>query len=357
MTESAKAGALEGLDALFGMGRTPGELGFVMPIETAEHACCWMAWPHDDHPEVWGRSMPAVQQTFVRVASAIRQFEPVKVVAHPQVAADARRALPRTIDVIALAQDDIWFRDTGPLFVKDPDNRIVASRLVFNSWGGKFPDYDDDARVGEALARRLSMPVYVSPLCGEGGGIHVDGKGTAITTETCLLNANRNAGMSRQDVETELFHCLGVRKVIWLPGDDAEWITDGHVDGMLTYCAPGKVIFENNPDPANPRHKVCQENLRALRGQTDVDGNEIEIGLIDEAYMVEADNDHTALSYVNAYIANGGVVVPCFNTKTDEPARRIFEKGFPGRKIVPVDILDICPGGGGIHCITQQQPA
>lgn len=357
MTARANFGNLPDLDVLFANGKTPGELGFVMPIETAAHTCCWMAWPHSDHPEAWGSSLLAAQETFVRVATAISQFEPVRVVAHPDVASDARRALPRTIDVVALAQGDIWFRDTGPLFVKDLDNRIVASRLIFNNWGGKFADYDDDASVGEVLVRQLSMPVYVSPLCGEGGGILVDGMGTAITTETCLLNANRNAGMSRRDVERELFHCLGARKIIWLPGDDAEWITDGHVDGMLTYCAPGKVIFENNPDPANPRHKVCQENLRALRAQTDVNGNEIEVGLIDEAHMVKATNDHTALSYVNAYIANGGVVMPCFNTPTDEPARRVFEKGFPGRQITQVDILDICPGGGGIHCITQQQPA
>lgn len=345
------------LDALFAMGKTPGELGFVMPIETAEHACCWMAWPHDDHPDAWGRSLRAAQRAFVRVATAISQFEPVKVVAHPEVFSETRRALPPSIEIVGIPQDDLWFRDTGPLFVKNRDNQLVASRLVFNNWGGKFEEHDLDVTVGATLARHLSVPLYASPLCGEGGGIHVDGQGTAITTETCLLNANRNAGMTRQDVEKELFHAIGVRKVIWLPGDEGEWITDGHIDGMLTCCAPGKVIFENNPDPANPRHKVCVENLRALRDQTDAMGREIEVGLIEEAYMVEASNDHTALSYVNAYIANGGVVIPGFDTPTDEAARHVFAKGFPGREIVQVDIRDICPGGGGIHCITQQQPA
>ncbi|WP_432284028.1 agmatine deiminase family protein [Aminobacter sp. BA135] len=347
------------LNALFAMGKTPGELGFVMPIETSTHACCWMAWPHDDHPDAWGRTVSAVQRAFVRVATAISRFEPVRVVAHPEVAADARRALPANIDVVGIPQDDIWFRDTGPLFVKNSDNQLVASNLVFNNWGGKFHDNEavDDAGVGAALARHLSVPLYASPLCGEGGGIHVDGDGTAITTETCLLNANRNAGMSRKDVENELFHALGVRKVIWLPGDDGEWITDGHIDGMMTICAPGKVIFENNPDSSNPRHEVCQENLRALRAQTDAKGRAFDIGLIEEAHMVEAANDHTALSYVNAYIANGGVVMPGFNTPTDDAARHIFERGFPGREIVQVEILDICPAGGGIHCITQQQPA
>lgn len=338
------------------LGRSPGEMGFVMPIETAPHAACWMAWPHDDDDDVWGKGLAAAQENFVRVASAIAQFETVRVLVPVAARAEARRALPSVVDVIPMAQGDLWFRDTGPLFVTHPDGGMIGSNLAFNNWGDKFPDYDDDAAVGAALVRYLDLPLFSSPLCGEGGGLHVDGRGTVITTETCLLNSNRNPGLTRAEVERELFHAIGARKVIWLPGDETEWITDGHIDGVLTFTAPGKVIFEVSPDPADPHHKVSHENLKALKGQTDADGREIEIGLINNAYLVEHVSDSMATSYVNAYIANGGVVIPTFDTPTDEAAREIFATAFPDRQIAQVDMLSIGPAGGGIHCMTQQQP-
>lgn len=345
------------LTAALANGKSPGELGFVMPIETAPHAACWMAWPWDGHEDNWGAGLAAAQENFVRVATAISCFEPVRIVTHPDHAAHARSLLPLQVDVVPLAQNDHWFRDTGPLFVKDGKGQTIGSSLIFNCWGGKFPDYELDAGIGAALVRHLNLPLFQSPLTGEGGGLHVDGRGTVITTETCFLNPNRNPGMTKADVERELFHAIGARKVIWLPGDQEEWITDGHIDGILTFTEPGKLLFERNPDPASPRHKVCKENLKALRGQTDADGREIEIGLIDEAYLVEPETDTTALSYVNAYIANGGVVIPSFDTPTDAAARDIFAKAFPGREILQVDLRGICHAGGGIHCMTQQQPA
>jgi len=336
--------------------KSPGEMGFVMPIETAPHAACWMAWAYDDAPEAWGDDLQAVQGNLVRIATAISQFEATRMIAHPDHADHARSMLPPQVEVVHMLQDDLWFRDTGPLFVRHDNGQVIASNLIFNSWGDKFPDYAGDAGVGAALARYLDVPLYNAPLTGEGGGLHSDGRGTVITTETCFLNPNRNPGMTRADVEQALFHAIGARKVIWLPGDEVEWITDGHVDGLLTFTAPGKLIFEVNPDPENPRYGVCQENLKALQGQTDAQGNEIEIATIDEAYMVEPVGDTMALSYVNAYIANGGVVIPTFDTATDAPARAVFAKAFPDRRIAQVDMLAIAPGGGGIHCATQQQP-
>jgi len=229
--------------------------------------------------------------------------------------------------------------------------------MRFNNWGEKFPDYDGDAAVAEALIRNLALPLFASPLTGEGGGIHVDGEGTVITTETFLLNPNRNPGMTKRDVEEHLFHLLGARKVIWLPGDEEEWITDGHIDGVLTFCGPAKVICETNPDTASPRYQTTHENLKALEGQTDAKGRSIEILRIDEAYTVEPTSAYMATSYVNAYIANGGVVIPEFNASTDAPAREAFATAFPNRRISTVNMLKIAPGGGGIHCMTQQQPA
>lgn len=339
-------------------GKTPGKLGFVMPIEAAPHAACWMSWVHDDHPETWGAALPQAQAALVDIATAIARFEPVRVVAHPDVADEARAMLPPQVDVVALRQDDLWFRDTGPLFLKHPDGTVMASLLHFNNWGGKFPITDGDADVGADLVRHLDLPAFQSPLRGEGGGLICDGQGTVITTETFLINPNRNPGMTRVEVERALFDALGARKVIWLPGDEGEWITDGHIDGVLTFTRPGHVIFEDNPNPDDPHQQVCRENLRALRGQTDATGREIEITVIDEAWQVEAQNDHTATSYVNAYIANGGVVIPRFGTpQTDDAARAAFAAAFPGREIVQVDVTDICWNGGGIHCMTQQQPA
>jgi len=345
------------IQPLFDAGRSPADLGFRMPAEFEPHVATWMAWPHDDHPDIWGDAIGQVQKDFAAVAEAIAVFEPVRVVVHPEQGAHARAALSDAIDTVLLPQGDLWFRDTGPLFLNDKKGRTAATNLVFNAWGNKFPGMDDDVKVGEALCRHLQMPYYSSILRAEGGGICVDGEGTAVTTETFLLNANRNPGLSRGDIEDELKRALGVSKVIWLPGDEGEWITDGHIDGMMMFSAPGKALFEINPDPANPRARVCRENLLALQGQTDARGREIEIGLVEEAYLVEPVSEQMALSYVNALIVNGGVVMPAFDTPTDSAARDLFAQAFPDRKIVQIPILNICPGGGGIHCITQQQPA
>jgi agmatine deiminase len=214
-----------------------------------------------------------------------------------------------------------------------------------------------DATIGKALPKSLGLTTYSSRLTAEGGAILVDGSGTAITTETCLLNPNRNPGLTRAEVERELFHALGVRHTVWLPGDEGEWITDGHIDGLMLFAAPGKVVFEVNPDTANPRHKVCADNLAALRRAVDVNGRPFDIALVEEAYLVSPETDATCLSYVNAYIANGGVVIPAFDTPTDAPARDVFARAFPTRQIAQVDIRDICWNGGGIHCMTQQEPA
>lgn len=339
-------------------GKTPGELGFVMPAETARHAACWMAWAHDDHEEAWGPDLDRAQRAFVDIASAIAQFEPVRVLADPTAFSQARQALPPSIDVVALPQDDLWFRDTGPLFVQNKAGQTIGTNLIFNNWGNKFPVQPGDRDVGTALVDYLDMPSFESPLTGEGGGLISDGRGTVITTETCFLNPNRNAGMTKADVERELFHAIGARKVIWLPGDEDEWITDGHIDGVLTFIRPGHVLFEDNPDDTHPHQKVCRENLKALQGQTDADGNEIAITLLNEAYQYRDESEFTATSYVNCYIANGGIVLPKFETPlTDQAAAETFARAFPDRKIVQVDVRDICWNGGGIHCMTQQQPA
>lgn len=348
----------QGLRDAIAAGKSPGDLGFVMPIETASHTACWMSWVFDDHPEIWGDGLQDAQRASVSIARAISQFEPVRMIADPSVADQARKMVPDRVDVVSLAQDDLWFRDTGPLFLRHPNGDVMATNLIFNNWGNKYPLGDGDRDIARALANYLDVPVYDSPLCGEGGGLHVDGRGTVITTETFLLNPNRNPGLTRSAAEELLYHALGARKVIWLPGDENELITDGHIDGILTFTRPGHVLFDVNPDPADPRHYVSKENLRALQGQTDADGRSIEITTLNEAYLYESESDTIATSYVNAYIANGGVIMPRFGTsETDNPAYETFARAFPDRRVVQLDITDIAWAGGGIHCMTQQQPA
>lgn len=313
--------------------KSPGELGLMMPAETAPHAGCWMAWPYDDHPDVWGKRLPAVQACAFRVARAIRTFEPVTFVVDPSHLKSARRIIPDDIGILALPQADLWILDTGPAFLKSPTGQTEAAHFVFNNWGARFAYPGADATIGKALPKALNLPTYASALTAEGGAVLVDGIGTAITTETCLLNPNRNPGLTRAEVERELVHALGVRQVVWLPGDEGEWIADGHIDGLMLFSAPGKVVFEVNPDPANPRHKVCADNLAALRRSVDVNGMPFKIALVEEAYLVAPETDATCLSYINAYIANGGAVIPSFNTPTDAPAPDVFARAFPTRQI------------------------
>ena len=346
------------LQATLNAGKSPGDLGFVMPAETAPHAGCWMSWIHDDHPDVWGARLEDAERAFVRIAAAIAAFEPVHVLTDPGQARHARARLPDSVRVVPMPQDDLWFRDTGPLFVQDKTGRTIGTNLHFRNWGNKFPVTPGDRDIGAALVRNLGLPLFQSTLHGEGGGLISDGAGTVITTETCMMNPNRNPGMTKADVEELLDHALGARKVIWLPGDEDEWITDGHIDGVLTFASPGHVLFEDNPDNEHPHQRVCRENLAALRGQTDARGREIEITRLDEAYAFPSENENTATSYVNCYIANGGVILPRFGTpQTDDAAAETFARAFPTRQIVQVDITDICWNGGGIHGMTQQQPA
>jgi agmatine deiminase len=189
----------------------------------------------------------------------------------------------------------------------------------------------------------------------EGGGITVDGEGTLITTETCFLNPNRNPGWSKGQVEAELCRMLGVSKVIWLPGDPTESETNGHVDGIAAFVGPGRVLLEAAFDDTHPRYDVLMENRRALQGQSDARGRPLDVVFIEDAWQCES-TERFCASYINSYLANGAVIMPCYDLPTDQRAKAVYEQLFPQRQVVQLRINDIAPGGGGIHCITQQQP-
>ncbi len=335
---------------------TPLEAGFRMPAEWERHAGWWMAWP--ERPDLWGESVPETQRAYARVARAIAAFEPVTMIASPGGVSEAAKLCGPFVDTLALPIDDAWLRDTGPAFLVRDDGARAASAWHFNGWGGSFPRFEQDAELAKRLCEHLGLPLRHADLRLEGGAVSVDGEGTILTTESCVLHPNRNPGMTRLEAERELCHALGASKVIWLPGELSDGdCTDGHIDGLACFARPGLVLLETLTDPASERSKILRENRRALQGATDARGRELEIIEMEDAWQAENRGDTFCISYINFYVANGGVVMPAYDAPGDEPARRIIEKAFPSRHVVQVDVRDIAIGGGGIHCITQQQPA
>jgi len=229
----------------------------------------------------------------------------------------------------------------------------------FNAWGDKYHPHDKDAAVGARIGAFAGDPVYTSELCVEGGGFLSDGEGTLITAETCVLNPNRNPGWTKARAEAELCAMLGVTKVIWLPGDVTDTETDGHVDGYVAYFKPAGVLLETVADPVDPRFAIMAENRKVLETERDARGRKFEIVPIAEAprSVVPRDSHAFCRSYVNFYIANGAIIVPAYGTKEDAEVAATLTQAYPGREIVPVVLNDLFRGGGGIHCITQQEPA
>jgi agmatine deiminase len=340
------------------MLQTPAEAGYRMPAEWERHACCWMSWP--SRADQWIDGLVGAQATYTAIARAIRRFEPVKMVAEPSSAADARAQCGADIEVVPLAIDDPWMRDSGPTFLTRAGGALAGTAWRFNSWGGKSPEYADNARLAGRVLSLASAPVYQSSLCLEGGGIHTDGAGTVITTESVVLNRNRNPGITKAAAERELRHALGATEVIWLPGDpDSVFddITDGHIDGLVSFVKPGVVIFESDPSAAGSALRLAADNRRALEAAVDSSGRRLQIISMDDAYEVQTPHSMFCRSYVNFYIANGGIVMPRFGGPGDTRARAVVQSAFPEREVVQIDVTLLASGGGGIHCITQQQPA
>jgi agmatine deiminase len=334
----------------------PAELGYTMPAEWAPHAGCWMAWP--TRRELWGEHLDGARADHARVARTIARFEPVTMVANTDEAADAAHQCGPSIKVLAMPIDDSWLRDSAPTFLVGDRGARAAAAFTFNAWGAKFAAYDQDAAVGERIAAAAGVPAYRSSLVVEGGGFLSDGEGTLLTAETCVLNPNRNPGWTRAQAEAELRAMLGVEKVIWLPGDVTDTGTDGHVDGYVAFIRPGAVLCEVVADPADPRYGIMAENRRALALARDARGRAFELVPIAEAPRSVAAGraDGYCRSYVNFYIANGAVVAPAYGIAEDTAVFDTLRAAYSGREIAMVPLDDLFGGGGGIHCITQQEP-
>lgn len=336
--------------------------GWWMPAEWARHAATWMVWPHNRSlwETTWGVTLAQVQQDFARVANAIARFEPVKMLVDPSAVAGARALCGPGIELIEQAVNDSWCRDSGPTFVCHPQLGTAGVSWRFNAWGGKSA-HDLDEGLARRVLNHLGLECFGTPLSNEGGAIHVDGEGTLITTESVLLNPNRNPGVSKAEMEDIFARLLGIKKTIWLPGDPDSVtgdMTDGHVDGVCAFARPGVLLVDATHDLSSVYAEVVRENRRALELATDAQGRRFElIELYEATDAVDTEAEVFCASYTNFYIANGAIIMPAYGIAADQVAAQVLAQAFPGREIVPVQINHLAHGGGGVHCITQQQPA
>jgi agmatine deiminase len=336
----------------------PARDGFAMPAEWAPHARTWICWPC--RIESWGgpEGLLRAKQAVARVARAISTFEPVVIAARPLDAPEVQLATSGKAQIFEVAIDDSWARDSGPTFVTAEDGRKGAVQWEFNAWGNKYHPWTDDAQLASRIARQADVRLYSAPLVCEGGALHTDGQGTLLTTDQCLLNSNRNPHLDRQQVEERLALFTGARRVIWLGEGFSDDETDGHVDNIACFVAPGRVLIGVPTSRTHPDFAPVMEAIRILRETRDAEGRKIEIVEVEQPLAQRTDWRGRPLqaSYVNFYLANGGVVMPGFDDRNDEKAREIVDACFPGRDILQIQALDIVEGGGGIHCITQQEP-
>ena len=337
-----------------------------MPAEWAPHERTWMAWPSagytlgDTEEEA-----DLARRTWAEVARAVARFEPVTVVVEPRDIHSCRDFLGNDtvhpIDIVISELDDAWMRDIGPTFVLDPDRGLGAVDWIFNGWGAQsWATWDRDAEVAERVADAAGAHHIPSTIVGEGGGLHVDGEGTVLLTETVQLDPGRNPGATKGDIETEMGPLLGVDTFIWLPRgltrDYDEFGTRGHVDIVATFTEPGRVLLHWQEDPAHPDHAVCREVEAVLLAEKDSAGRALEVTRIPAPQTLTDDEGPVDWSYVNHLVCNDGVVACVFEDPHDARALEVLREVYPGREVVGVDARPLFDRGGGIHCITQQQP-
>jgi agmatine deiminase len=355
---------------------TPARDGFRMPAESEPHAGSWMLWP--ERPDNWRRKAEPAQAAFTAVAQAISRFEPVTMGVSASQFDTARAQLPPRIRLVELSHDDAWMRDVGPTGLVNAAGELRGIDWPFNAWGGfnggLYAPWDLDDHVARKVLEIEGGARYRAPLINEGGAIHVDGEGTALVTEQCLLNRNRNPGLSRAMIEGYLRQYLGVSRIVWLGCGVFNDETDGHIDNLACFVRPGEVCLTWCDDPRDPQHAISKDALERLLGARDAQGRPIKVHKLPapgplfmtarEASGVQRKRGSHARragwrlagSYVNFYLVNAGLVMPLLDARTDRAAARVLKRLFPDRKVVGVPAREILLGGGNIHCITQQIP-
>lgn len=334
------------------------EPAYRMPDEAEPHQRTWMAFGAGK--PVWGgKLLPEVQRNLAAIALAIARFEPVSMLVRSDDQSSAKKLMGSAVELIVCPLDDLWMRDFGPVFVKTVAGGKAGVNFNFNGWGNKQV-HQQDAKVSAFVAKRAGVPSLRSSLVLEGGGIEVDGHGSAIITESCVLNANRNPGVSKASCEAELKRLLGIDKIIWLPGIKGRDITDGHTDFYARFSSPGVVVAGFDPDPKSFDHAVTKQHLEILQSATDAQGRKLKVTVLEAPASVRDQyaNKDFAAGYINFYVCNGAVIAPEFgNVRSDAAARDALQQLFPKREVVQLNIDGIAAGGGGIHCTTQQEPA
>ena len=355
----------------------PSRHGFRMPAEFARHAGCWMLWP--ERPDNWRLGGKPAQSAFVEVATAISASEVVRVGVSARQYANARARLPAKVRVVEISSNDAWMRDVGPTVVVDAAGRRRGIDWRFNAWGGfeggLYSPWDLDDAVAAKVCEVEGFDRYRADFVMEGGAIHVDGQGTVLVTEQCLLNPNRNPSLSRETVETRLRDWLGVESVVWLGEGVFLDETDGHIDNLACFTAPGEVALTWTDDRRDPMYAVVRDAEARLAAARDARGRRFKVHKLvqpgplrmtaAEAAGIDACEGtqpreagaRLAASYVNFYIANRHIVMPLLDRKRDAAAAAVLKRCFPTREVVGVPAREILLGGGNIHCITQQIPA
>jgi agmatine deiminase len=357
---------------------TPAADGYHMPAEWEYHRGTYMIWP--DRPDTWRNGGLYAQHAYTSVASAVGQFEPVTMLVNHDQYKTALEELPGYVRVVELSSDDAWCRDTGPTFVKNNAGCIRGIDWTFNAWGGTsgglYTSWDNDSLIAGKICGLERCDGYRTPgFVLEGGSIHVDGDGTALVTEECLLSAGRNPHITKQQIGTLLASYLNVQKIIWLPYGVQDDETSGHVDNMCAFVKPAHVVLAWTDNKNDPQYIRSAADESCLSGQTDAKGRRIEITRLpvpDEPLcMTEEESagirlqqgtknrpaaSRLAASYVNYYVCNGAVILPAFGVRRDSSAKKIITSLYPDREIIQIYTREILLGGGNIHCITQQVP-
>jgi len=351
----------------------PAADGFHMPAEYEPHAGCWLLWP--ERPDIWrDRALPA-QQAFAVLAAAIARFEPVRVGVSPRQLEFARAALLPHIRVVRMPSNDAWMRDVGPTFVVNAAGHRRGVDWRFNAWGGLYADWARDDAVARRVLEVEHCARYRAPLVNEGGAIHTDGEGTLLVTEQCLLNPNRNPRLDAPRIEALLRAYLGIERVIWLGAGVTSDETGGHIDNLACFVRPGEICLAWTDQRRDPMYRVVRDALERLNASRDARGRRLRVHklpLPGPLYMTAAEaggiarrtgtrrvraGHRLAGSYVNFYLANGGVIAPLLDARTDAQALRILRRLFPGRRVIGIPAREMLLGGGNIHCLTQQVPA
>lgn len=355
---------------------TPAADGLRMPGEFEPHDGCWMAWPV--RPDVWRLGGAPAREAFATVAAAIAPSEPVTVAAPPGAVDSAKALLPAAVRVIPIPSDDAWMRDTGPSFVLDGEGVRRGVDWEFNAWGGAVSGLYASWANDDAMAARVceveGVDRYRAPIVAEGGAINVDGEGTLLTTEECLLSGDRNPSLTRSEIEANLRRYTGAERIVWLRLGVAEDETGGHVDNLCCFVRPGVVALTWTDDRSDPQYERSLDARRRLEAATDARGRAFEVHLLPQpgplhataeevATVQPVEGTHARLpgarlaaSYVNFYPANTRVVAPLLDPRTDDVALEILAGLYPGREVVGVPAREVLLGGGNVHCITQPVP-